>query len=89
MVTGFANRKSVAWHVAESLEQEGANIIYTVRSQKRHTELLALKPSAEVIVCDFEKAKDINSLRSYLESKETTPFTGCSTQLPMPIIQKV
>ena len=72
----LANRKSVAWHVAKSLEQEGANIIYTVRSQKRHTELLALKPSAEVIVCDFENAKDINSLRSYLESKESNSIHG-------------
>ncbi len=69
LVTGFANRKSVAWHVAETLEQEGANIIYTVRSQKRHTELLALKPGAEVIICDFEKAQDIHSLESYLENK--------------------
>ena len=65
LVTGFANRKSVAWHVAQTLEQEGANIIYSVRSQKRHTELLALKPGAEVIICDFEKAQDIHSLGSY------------------------
>jgi enoyl-[acyl-carrier protein] reductase I len=76
LVTGFANRKSVAWHVAEILEQEGANIIYTVRSQKRHTELLALKPGAEVIICDFENANDIHSLRSYLESKESNSIHG-------------
>ena len=76
LVTGFANRKSVAWHVAETLEQEGANIIYTVRSQKRHTELLALKPGAEVIICDFEKAEEIHSLRTYLERKGNNSIQG-------------
>ena len=76
LVSGFANRKSVAWHVAESLEQEGAHIIYTVRSQKRHTELLSLKPNAEVVICDFEKAQDIHSLGSYLENKENNSIQG-------------
>ena len=76
LVTGFANRKSVAWHVAQTLEQEGANIIYSVRSQKRHTELLALKPGAEVIICDFEKAQDIHSLGSYLKNKGNNSVHG-------------
>jgi len=76
LVTGFANRKSVAWHVAQTLEQEGANIIYSVRSQKRHTELLALKPGAEVIICDFEKAQDIHSLGSYLKNKGNNSIHG-------------
>ena len=76
LVTGFANRKSVAWHVSEILEQEGAKIIYTVRSQKRRTELLALKPDAEILVCDFEKAHDIDSLGSYLKSKGNNSIHG-------------
>ena len=34
LVTGFANRKSVAWHVSKILEKEGAKVIFTVRSEK-------------------------------------------------------
>ena len=70
LVTGFANRKSVAWHVSNILEKEGASIIFTVRTNKRKNELLALKPDAEIIVCDFEKPSDITELKNYLEKKE-------------------
>ena len=38
LVVGIANRKSVAWSVAKLLEDEGANIIYSVRSKKRESE---------------------------------------------------
>ena len=38
LVTGFANRKSVAWHVSEILEKEGATVIFTVRTPKRKDE---------------------------------------------------
>ena len=69
LVTGFANRKSVAWHVSNILEKEGANIIFTVRSDKRKDELIALKPNAEIFVCDFEKPNDISALKNYLEEK--------------------
>jgi len=41
LVSGFANRKSVAWAVSQSLLEEGARIIYSVRSEKRKSELLA------------------------------------------------
>jgi len=32
LVMGVANKKSVAWHIAKILEEEGANVLYTVRS---------------------------------------------------------
>ena len=32
---GVANRKSVAWAIAQGLEAEGAEVIYSVRSQSR------------------------------------------------------
>ena len=67
LVTGFANRKSVAWHVGSILEEEGAKTIYTVRSKKRKDELLGLKPNAEIIICDFEKTAEIENLKSKTE----------------------
>ena len=40
LVTGVANKKSVAWHIAQTLEAEGARVIYSVRSEKRKDCLL-------------------------------------------------
>ena len=34
LVVGVANRKSVAWSVAKLLQEEGAKILYCVRSEK-------------------------------------------------------
>ena len=39
VVLGLANRKSVAWHVAQTLEEAGAKVIYVVRSQSRKDSL--------------------------------------------------
>ena len=33
LVTGVANKKSVAWHIAKTLEEDGANVIYSVRAE--------------------------------------------------------
>jgi enoyl-[acyl-carrier protein] reductase I len=54
LVLGFANRKSVAWHIARTLDAEGARVVHAVRSEKRRSELLKLLPEAEVLVCDVE-----------------------------------
>ena len=39
LAVGMANRKSVAWAVAKTLEEEGATVLYSLRSQKRKDEL--------------------------------------------------
>ena len=67
LVVGIANRKSVAWSVAKLLEEEGANIIYSVRSKKRESELKKLLGSPKVVVCDFEFPDQINNLSSSLD----------------------
>ena len=38
LVLGVANRKSVAWAVSQILEEEGAEVVYSVRSEKRREE---------------------------------------------------
>ena len=57
LVVGFANRKSIAWSVSKSLMEEGARVLFSVRSEKRKNELLSLLPEAEIFVCDFEDEK--------------------------------
>ena len=39
LVTGVANKKSVAWYIAKTLEEEGANVIYSLRSEDRKKSL--------------------------------------------------
>ena len=88
LVTGFANRKSVAWHVSEILEKEGATVIFTVRTPKSMVDLLALKPNAEVFVCDFEKPNEISALKNYLEEKGKGTWTEYFIRLRLPTMVK-
>lgn len=55
LVTGVANRKSVAWHIAKSLEEQGARVIYSVRSEARRKSLESLLAGKPVFVCDVEE----------------------------------
>lgn len=54
LVTGVANRKSVAWHVARTLESEGAKVVYSVRNQARLDSLKGLLDGRAVHLCDLE-----------------------------------
>ena len=63
LVTGVANRKSVAWHIAKVLEEEGAKVIYSVRSEDRKKSLEKLLTGKMVCVCDVEKQEDIERLK--------------------------
>jgi enoyl-[acyl-carrier protein] reductase I len=55
LVFGVANRKSVAWAVGRTLEEEGARVIYSVRSAERQQSLAALLAGRPVHVCDVEQ----------------------------------
>lgn len=55
LVVGVANRKSVAWHVAQSLEEQGARVLYSVRSEARRKSLEPLLAGKPVFVCDVEQ----------------------------------
>ncbi len=53
-VFGFANKKSVAWHTARVITEEGGAVVYGVRSAARKEQLLKLVPGADVVICDVE-----------------------------------
>lgn len=55
VVTGFANRRSVACAIGDALVAEGARVVWSVRSEKRRAELEKLRSGAEVFVCDVER----------------------------------
>lgn len=76
LITGFANRKSVAWQVSQTLQSNGAEIIYSVRSQRRFDELKKILPDAQVIICDFEKEDDLNNLKSFIKGLGKNSLDG-------------
>jgi enoyl-[acyl-carrier protein] reductase I len=66
LVTGFANKKSVAWHVGARLAEAGARVAWSVRSGERRAELLRNLPDATVHVCDVEREDDLEALAAAL-----------------------
>lgn len=62
LVMGVANRKSVAYFVARTLEEEGAQVIYSVRSEARKDSLAKLLKGKPVHVCDVERVEEIERL---------------------------
>lgn len=62
LVFGVANRKSVAWAVGQTLEEEGARVIYSVRSEERKQALAGLLAGRPVHVCDVEQEGAVERL---------------------------
>ena len=72
LVVGVANRKSVAWAVAATLEKEGAEVIYSVRSQERKEQLEAkLLKDRVIYICDVESQEDIDRLAKKIKESGT------------------
>jgi enoyl-[acyl-carrier protein] reductase I len=74
LVTGVANKKSVAWHVAQALEAEGAKVVYSVRSPARKAALEKLLAGRVVLVCDVERTEEIEALGN--AAAEFGPYDG-------------
>jgi len=74
LVTGVANKKSVAWHVAQTLEAEGAKVIYSVRSAARKDSLTKLLAGRVVLTCDVEDEKQTAELAK--AAAKYGPFDG-------------
>lgn len=62
LVMGVANRKSVAWFIAKTLEEEGAKVIYSVRSAARRESAAKLLQGKAVYTCDVERKEEIAQL---------------------------
>ncbi len=66
LVFGVANKKSVAYAVARSLEECGASVTYVVRSAQRMESLAKLLAGKEIYVCDVEFEDQIAQLADEL-----------------------
>ncbi len=70
LVTGVANRKSVAYFSAKLLQEEGANLIFSVQSEDHKNKVAKLFPESIVIILDVEDESSINELGRYLADKQ-------------------
>lgn len=68
LVFGVANKKSVAWHIARNLEENGATVIYVVRSESRRESTAKLLKDRRVLVCDVEFDDQIQAVADSLKA---------------------
>lgn len=75
LVMGVANKKSVAYRIAQLLEAAGAEVIYSVRSQQRRHSLAKLLDGRRVLVCDVSDQSQIDALADELRGDDR-PLAG-------------
>lgn len=62
VIFGVANKKSVAYSIAKTLEEHGAQVIYVVRSAARLASLEKTLAGRTVLVCDVEDQAQIDNV---------------------------
>jgi enoyl-[acyl-carrier protein] reductase I len=76
LVQGVANKKSVAWLIAKSLEEQGARVVYAVRSEARKKSLESLLADRPVYVCDVEHEGACEKLAAAVAAGGFAPLHG-------------
>lgn len=70
LVFGVANKKSVAYRIAMTIEQAGAQVTYVVRSDERRSQLEKLLAGRTIYVCDVEHQQQIDALATQLTNAQ-------------------
>ncbi len=76
VVFGVANRKSVAWSVAKTLEEQGSRVVYSVRSEARKKSLETLLAGKPVFLCDVEQPGAAVQLAGEIAAAGHAPLHG-------------
>jgi enoyl-[acyl-carrier protein] reductase I len=76
VVLGVANKKSVAWFIAKALEEQGARVIYSVRSEARRKSLEAQLAGKPVFLCDVEHEGAADRLAADIAAAGHGPVHG-------------
>jgi enoyl-[acyl-carrier protein] reductase I len=72
VVFGVANKRSIAWAIAQRLQASGAKLAITYQNERLRQEadeLIASLPGAEAFMCDVADDEQITSLFSELQKK--------------------
>lgn len=75
LVVGVANRKSVAYFVSKLLQEEGAQVVLSVKSEEMIPAVSKLLPDANIHVCDVENEEEIGDLAKVIGDKYS-PLSG-------------
>ena len=65
VVFGVANKRSIAWSIAQGLHQAGAKLAITYQNERLEQEakdLILSLPGAEAFMCDVSKDEDIEQV---------------------------
>lgn len=76
LVQGVANKKSVAWFIAKTLEEQGARVVYAVRSEARRQSLETLLAGKPVFICDVEQEGACERLAAEVAAAGLAPLHG-------------
>src|SRR6266849_4914296 len=71
VVFGVANKRSIAWSIAQGLHQAGAKLAITYQNERLELEakeLILSLPGAEAFMCDVSRDEDIE--RVFAQMKE-------------------
>ena len=60
LITGAANKKSVATHVASVLIDNGASIVFSVQNTTNYKKIKKLFPDSPIYICDVENKESID-----------------------------
>jgi enoyl-[acyl-carrier protein] reductase I len=66
LVTGVANRRSVAYHVHRGLVEAGAEVVHAVRDAATAEAVRRLLEPTRVLCCDVERQEEIDALAAAL-----------------------
>jgi len=78
VVFGVANKRSIAWAIAQQLQRAGARLAITYQNQRLEQEardLIAELPEAEAFMCDVSSDEQIDKLFAQLKSHYGTLHT--------------
>lgn len=62
LITGVANKKSVAYFVAKTLLEEKANCVFSVQTPTHEEAVLKLFPNAKTYICNVESEDSVKEL---------------------------
>src|SRR5437868_6965512 len=71
-VFGVANKRSIAWAIAQAMQQAGAQLIITYQNERLKQEaddLITALPNAQAFQCDVSRDEEIDQLFEQLKSR--------------------
>jgi enoyl-[acyl-carrier protein] reductase I len=72
LVFGVANKKSVAYRIAQCIEQAGGQVVYVVRNAQRREQLQKLLEGRTIYECDVEHQSQIDQLAKTLKEEQAS-----------------